>query len=82
MNASIQTKQEKQADKVTAIFLFIGLGLLISFFIFILPNVTRNEQVELYIRTSIKKEQQAEVNAYHLRVEKEIAEQYKKKISQ
>ncbi|MCT4253017.1 hypothetical protein HZP37_18145 [Elizabethkingia anophelis] len=77
MNTSIQTKQEQQADMVLAILLGSGIALLIAFFVFILPNVTRDPAVDAYIRV---KENQEIRDAHNFQMKQE-AEQNKQYIT-
>lgn len=78
MNTSIQTKQEQQADTVLAILLGAGVALLIAFFVFILPNVTRDPAIDSYIRA---KENQEIRDAHNFQM-KQQAEQNNQYITQ
>lgn len=69
--------EEQKADIVTIIFLSIGVILLISFFAFILPNITLDQQVEAYKRNM----QQKEIKEAHDFHETMMLEENKKFIS-
>ncbi|MCL1656784.1 hypothetical protein M2T79_09250 [Elizabethkingia miricola] len=69
--------EEQKADIVTITFLSIGVILLISFFAFILPNITLDQQVEAYKRNM----QQKEIKEAHDFHEKMMLEENKKYIS-
>jgi ABC-type dipeptide/oligopeptide/nickel transport system permease component len=78
MNTTTQTRQERQADNVIIIGLSIVILLIISFFTFILPNITQDNQVEAYIRSQERKEIK-QAHEQQMNIEAERVAEYKTK---